>query len=445
MDAIHIHFQKIGKETVITASPSTAGTQYDHNAYALVFRRPAGYAQDDLFLHLADRFGRKFAHINLGSANELPIPDALTQTTALHVQVAFVRGGQEVLRTNVLVLTLRQSLAEWTPPASAWPDPLTDLMTRALCRVETEGDLLKLSNMAGTVVDSILAPRGEKGDKGDTGDAGAQGAQGEKGEKGDPGDGTGTGAPGPKGDKGDKGDTGAAGATGQAGAPGKDGLTTSVNGITQVGGNITLSALAIPTPDGPSSNVQASITAASVGASQAGTLATAAQTKADSAYIRADNAYALAGNAMPKTGGAFTGAISSWGDNTAAGQAMRQLTRKGLHGVNVSYHGITFEIGVAKTVPYVRDYPLLAMRTTVGWITSIGAIEDGDVRVLVGIGASGSAHPPAQLRVQVVKITLGGSGATSTVTCNYAAWAPLTTPNSLDTTGMYGLGLILVA
>ena len=441
MDAIHIHFQKIGKETVITASPSTAGTQYDHNAYALVFRRPAGYAQDDLFLHLADRFGRKFAHINLGSANELPIPDALTQTTALHVQVAFVRGGQEVLRTNVLVLTLRQSLAEWTPPASAWPDPLTDLMTRALCRVETEGDLLKLSNMAGTVVDRILAPRGEKGDKGDTGDAGAQGAQGEKGEKGDPGDGTGTGAPGPKGDKGDKGekgDPGAAGATGQAGAPGKDGLTTSVNGITQVGGNITLSALAIPTPDGPSSNVQASITAASAGASQAGTLATAAQTKADSAYIRADNAYALAGNAMPKTGGAFTGAITAFGANSAH----KQISRTSLFGMDVAYFAASFPLGTAVTVPYADSYLVYAINLTTKLVPMFGYRNDDGVILFSGIGFAGNTVPPVR-RTAHARATFSGSGASCKLTFNWAGVSPLSL-DSWYTDAVYPIGIWLI-
>jgi uncharacterized protein (TIGR02145 family) len=57
------------------------------------------------------------------------------------------------------------------------------------------------------------------GPKGDKGDAGTQGIQGERGEKGE------------------KGDTGLTGATGVKGA---DGLTTSVNGVTQVGGAITL-------------------------------------------------------------------------------------------------------------------------------------------------------------------------------------------------------------
>lgn len=54
---------------------------------------------------------------------------------------------------------------------------------------------------------------GPKGDKGDKGDQGDQGDQGQKGDKGD---------------------------TGQTGANGADGLTTTVNGVTQVAGVITL-------------------------------------------------------------------------------------------------------------------------------------------------------------------------------------------------------------
>ena len=98
-------------------------------------------------------------------------------------------------------------------------------------------------------------PRGEKGDRGDvgatgvTGPAGSTGLDGVKGDKGDKGDLGLTGAKGDKGDqgnqgfKGDKGDTGPAGVKGDQGVQGiqgQDGLTTSVNGVTQIDGNVTL-------------------------------------------------------------------------------------------------------------------------------------------------------------------------------------------------------------
>ncbi len=68
-------------------------------------------------------------------------------------------------------------------------------------------------------------PKGDTGAVGETGPAGAPGA---------------TGPAGAPGAVGETGPAGAPGATGPAGTPGADGLTTSVNGVTQVGGAITL-------------------------------------------------------------------------------------------------------------------------------------------------------------------------------------------------------------
>jgi hypothetical protein len=76
--------------------------------------------------------------------------------------------------------------------------------------------------------DTVVA--GLKGDKGDKGDTGAQGIQGIQGIQG------------LKGDKGDTGEQGIQGERGLKGDKGDDGLTTSVNNIQQVNGNITLTA-----------------------------------------------------------------------------------------------------------------------------------------------------------------------------------------------------------
>lgn len=68
----------------------------------------------------------------------------------------------------------------------------------------------------------LQGAKGEKGDKGDKGDTGEQGPQGIQGIQG------------PKGDTGEKGNKG------EQGPAGKDGLTTSVNGVAQVNGEITI-------------------------------------------------------------------------------------------------------------------------------------------------------------------------------------------------------------
>ena len=89
-------------------------------------------------------------------------------------------------------------------------------------------------------------PQGIQGPKGDTGNIGSQGQQGLQGIQGVKGDTGPQGLQGIQGVKGDKGDTGAQGPKGDTGARGQDGLTTSVNGVAQVGGNVLVASDNIP-------------------------------------------------------------------------------------------------------------------------------------------------------------------------------------------------------
>ena len=91
--------------------------------------------------------------------------------------------------------------------------------------VSTSGDLswtASKSGMPSVSGTNIKGPQGEPGPQGEQGDTGPQGPQGIQGEQGP------------------KGETGPQGPRGPQGEPGKDGLTTSVNGVEQVDGNITL-------------------------------------------------------------------------------------------------------------------------------------------------------------------------------------------------------------
>jgi hypothetical protein len=147
---------------------------------------------------------------------------------------------------------------------------------------------------------------GAKGDKGDTGEQGIQGFAGIKGDKGD------AGTIGTKGDKGDtgeqgiagiKGDAGVTGAkgdkgdTGAAGTNGADGLTTSVNGVTQVAGAITLTK----------SNIGLANVDNTTDASKP--IGTATQTALN---LKANTATTLAGYGI-------TDAVNTTGDQTIAG------------------------------------------------------------------------------------------------------------------------------
>lgn len=101
------------------------------------------------------------------------------------------------------------------------------------------GDLWVWSGSEWVNAGNIQGPKGERGEQGPIGPIGPEGPQGIPGEPGPKGD---TGEPGAPGEPGPAGPDGADGKPGPAGADGRDGLTTSVNGIQHVDGNITLTA-----------------------------------------------------------------------------------------------------------------------------------------------------------------------------------------------------------
>ena len=83
----------------------------------------------------------------------------------------------------------------------------------------------------------IQGPKGEQGEQGVQGPQGETGPQGEQGPKGEQGI---QGIQGPQGEQGVQGIQGPQGPQGPQGIPGNDGLTTKVNGVEQVDGEITL-------------------------------------------------------------------------------------------------------------------------------------------------------------------------------------------------------------
>ena len=173
--------------------PKTAiiGSQYDHKMQKLVFTRPAGFEALPLFVYFKDGHNQRHT-AEVGLANEYAIINALTQTTSIQIQIAFLDGDELRAGANVLDFKLRASIGGGSVP-TALPIP--------------EGQ---------------KGPKGDKGDKGDDGAPGSPGAKGEKGDKGDKGD---TGSQGPKGDAGPKGDTGSPGAKGDTGSQGPKGDT----------------------------------------------------------------------------------------------------------------------------------------------------------------------------------------------------------------------------
>ena len=97
--------------------------------------------------------------------------------------------------------------------------------------------------------DGIQGETGSTGTNGVDGATGTAGADGVNGEKGDTGDQGAQGIQGDTGDTGADGDQGDTGAQGDTGGQGAAGLTTAVNAIAQIDGNITLTTTNIPEGD----------------------------------------------------------------------------------------------------------------------------------------------------------------------------------------------------
>ena len=104
------------------------GSQFDDNARGIEFERPENRDGHNLILYFADT-RQTFSPISLGIGNAFVIPNTLTQTTALELQVAFEALGVYSERSDIFKFRLRPSLentrpvADWPPEGWFLPDP----------------------------------------------------------------------------------------------------------------------------------------------------------------------------------------------------------------------------------------------------------------------------------------------------------------------------------
>ena len=210
----------------IGSKMSTIAAQFDGEAQKFVFTRPPDLANKSLFLYFTPK-GDETKTVNIGTANEYEITNALTQTTRLSLQVAFREGSGFRKGANSLSFSLTASAKNGETPEPI-PDPVAGLISKAVTggRFDVDESNLILSNMAGVDVGSIPIPSGGggSGGQGPQGEPGPQGPQGIPGEQGPQGPQGLQGLPGEPGTQGLQGEPGPPGLQGEQGAPGPQGI-----------------------------------------------------------------------------------------------------------------------------------------------------------------------------------------------------------------------------
>ena len=142
---------------------STIAAQYDHEAQEFVLTRPEGLANYAMHLYLTTKDGELF-EVNIGTANNYVITNALTQTTRLSLQIAFKKGSDTRKGANSLSFSLTASAKNGETPEPI-PDLLADLAENAVTdgRFDAVESNLILSNMVGSDVATIHIPSGGGG------------------------------------------------------------------------------------------------------------------------------------------------------------------------------------------------------------------------------------------------------------------------------------------
>lgn len=205
----------------------------DNNAIRLNMVRPTELGEHDLVLFFTT--GGQETRVDLGSDNAYLLSRALTQGRTLDVMPAFYAGGDFKKSAGTVTLYLGEVLEGSEAPPEPWPDPIQNLMQDSFAGVDTtrEGNTVTqhFKNAAGEEKASSAFTVGGGG-----GDNGA------------------TFIPLPEEQSGGillgwNNDQGLNNPDPVLIRNGKDGLTTGVNGVMQVNGNVSLSATNIPIAD----------------------------------------------------------------------------------------------------------------------------------------------------------------------------------------------------
>lgn len=130
METINLLISRVGDLLWLSKESRSIydGAQFDDNAREIRFERPESRIEHNLVLYFSDALGT-FSPITLGIGNSFILPNTLTQTTELRLQIAFESMGVFSERSNIYAFKFRPSIrndrpvAEWPPEGWYLPDP----------------------------------------------------------------------------------------------------------------------------------------------------------------------------------------------------------------------------------------------------------------------------------------------------------------------------------
>lgn len=190
MEKIYVSAVYCGNDLCLESESRTIGTQFDHKSQTLVFSRPEKHDGDQLILFF-ENSAQHFEPVNLREENEYVVTSGLTQTQGLTLQVAFERGGEMLQHSNKIYFSLRSSVKRGGGPIEPPPDGVGASQPKSPF-IGENGNWQQWDDTAKQYVDTGIS------------------------------------------------------AEGAPGKDGRDGLTTTVNGIEQIDGDVKLSAENIP-------------------------------------------------------------------------------------------------------------------------------------------------------------------------------------------------------
>ena len=154
MENIEITLKIQDGRLLLEAETNSAGSMNDNHAKQFKISRPLECADCGLLLNFRDG-EREFSPVNLGAGNQFAIPNSLTQTDTLELQVAFERDGNILIHSNIIRFWLRPSLFEGANAVEELPDILRETHRGAFASASHQNGELKFFNMSGDLLSQV--------------------------------------------------------------------------------------------------------------------------------------------------------------------------------------------------------------------------------------------------------------------------------------------------
>ena len=153
---VAMSIDSVSGELKLNPDSKCLGAQYDMNATLICFVRPAEYENDELWLYWDG-----FSPISIGRKNEFLVKNYLMQDTGAILQVAFFRMGKMIKRSDTKIyFTVNDSLRPGNMTPDNIPDPVAELINRAVVGFSQSGNTVVGHNLAGSPVAEIFMSSG---------------------------------------------------------------------------------------------------------------------------------------------------------------------------------------------------------------------------------------------------------------------------------------------